>query len=114
VTADWVRSQVATAAAASRSGHMLQARPGSQLPASIYHNALAVGISRGYLVASGIALAALIIAAVTIRVRREDLADAAAGAAPAMEPASSQWSLNARGASGDAASSASTFTAGRR
>jgi len=49
------------------------------------------------LVASAIALAALIIAAVTIRVRREDLTGTAAataqqqpaGAEPAMEPASS-------------------------
>ena len=96
--ANSARSQVATAAAAaSRSGQTLQAKPGSPLPASIYHNALAVGISRGLLVASAIALAALIIAAVTIRVRREDLTGTAAptaqqqpaGAEPAMEPASS-------------------------
>ena len=59
------------AAAASRSGHV---QPSAQVPASIYHNALAAGISRGLLTASAIALAALIIAAVTIRVRREDLA----------------------------------------
>ena len=66
------------AAAASRSGETLQAKPGSPLPASIYHNAFAAGISRGLLVASAIALAALIIAAVTIRVRREDLTGTAA------------------------------------
>ena len=67
-----VRSQTAHAAAAA--SRNLQAGPGSQLAVSIYHNALAVGISRGFLVASAIAFAALLIAAVTIRVRRADLA----------------------------------------
>jgi EmrB/QacA subfamily drug resistance transporter len=94
--ANSIRSQVATAAAAaSKSGHTLQARPGAHLPASIYHHALATGITRGFLVASGIALAALIIVAVTIRVRREDLANPAAAAQrqpasaePVVEPAS--------------------------
>ena len=76
-----VRSQVAQAAAAARSGHALAlAQPGSRVPAAIYSNALAAGISRGFLVASGIALAALVIALVSIRIRRADLADA--GAAP--------------------------------
>jgi hypothetical protein len=62
----------------------------------IYHHALAVGITRGFLAASGIALAALVITAVTIRVRREDLAgtpgpaqDRPAGAQPALEQARS-------------------------
>jgi len=94
--ANSIRSQVATAtAAASKSGHTLQARPGAQLPASIYQHALAAGITRGFLVASGIALAALIIVAVTIPVRREDLASPAAAAQgqpvsaePVVEPAS--------------------------
>ena len=92
------RSQIATAAAAaSSSGHPPQAKPGTQLPASIYHNALTAGISRGLLAASAIALAALIIAAMTIRVRREDLTGGATATAqgqpssaePAMEPARS-------------------------
>jgi len=65
-------AQIVTAAAGS--GHALPPRPGAQLSASLYHHALAAGISRGFLVASGIALAALVITAVTIRVRREDLA----------------------------------------
>ena len=79
-----VRSQVAHAAAAG-SGHGLAlAQPGSRLPAAIYSNALATGISRGFLVASGIALAALVIALVSIRVSRADLAGAGAtGATPA-------------------------------
>jgi hypothetical protein len=65
-----VRSQVAQAAAAG-SGHGLAlAQPGSRLPAAIYSNALATGISHGFLVASGIALAALVIALVGIRVTR--------------------------------------------
>jgi hypothetical protein len=96
--ANSIRGQVATvAAAASRSSHTPQAKPGSPLPAPLYHNALAAGISHGLLAASAIALAALIIAAVTIRVRREDLTgtpDATAqgepaSAEPAMEPAGS-------------------------
>ncbi len=79
-----VRSQVAhTAAAGSGHGPGL-AQPGSRLPAAIYSNALATGISRGFLVASGIALAALVIALVSIRVSRADLAGAgAAGGTPA-------------------------------
>jgi len=98
VVASSARSQIATAAAAaSQSGHTLRMKAGSPLPASIYHHALAAGISRGLLAASGVALAALIIAVVTIRVRREELTgdSAAAGpgqsasAAPAMAPAGS-------------------------
>jgi stage V sporulation protein SpoVS len=60
------------------------------------HHALAAGITRGFLAASGIALAGLVITAVTIRVRREDLAgtpepaqDRPAGAPPALEQARS-------------------------
>jgi hypothetical protein len=74
--ADSVRSQAAAAAAR----HTL-ANPHAQ--AAIYHNALAAGITRGFLAAAGIALAALVIAVIFIRVRREDLAgpaDLAAGA----------------------------------
>ena len=82
-----VRSQVAQAAAAG-SGHGLAlAQPGSRLPAAIYSSALAAGISRGFLAASGIALAALVIALVSIRVTRADLAGA--GAAAAAAPVSS-------------------------
>jgi EmrB/QacA subfamily drug resistance transporter len=78
-----VRSQVAHATAAAGSGHGLAlAQPGSRLPAAIYSNALAAGISRGFVVASGIALAALVIALVSIRVSRADLAGASAAPAP--------------------------------
>jgi hypothetical protein len=92
--ANSMRSQVAHAtAAAGRSGHAL---PSAQVQASIYHNALATGITRGFLAASAIAAAALLIAVVAIRVRREDLAGPGAAAQgqpasaePAMEPANS-------------------------
>jgi EmrB/QacA subfamily drug resistance transporter len=86
--ANSVRSQVAHAvAAAAKSGHPLQVKPGAQVSASIYHQALAVGITRGFLVASGIALAAFVIAAITIRIRREDLTVASAGSAAEPEAA---------------------------
>jgi hypothetical protein len=89
---DSARSQAAAAAAAAaRSGHSLA---GAQVRTSIYHHALAAGITRGFLAGSGIALAALVTAAVTIRISREDLtsqAPAAPGqpvsAEPAVEPA---------------------------
>ena len=48
------------------------------VPAPILHQALAVGISRGFLVAAGIVVLALIVVLVSIRLRREDLAGAAA------------------------------------
>ncbi len=44
------------------------------MPSSVLHQALAVGISRGFLVAAGIAVVALVIVLVSIRLRREDLA----------------------------------------
>jgi hypothetical protein len=51
-------------AAAKASGHV---------PASILHQALAVGIDRGFEVAAGIALLALVIVIATIRLRSEDM-----------------------------------------
>jgi EmrB/QacA subfamily drug resistance transporter len=73
-----VRHQLTSAAAAAaRAGHPLPApRPGATPPAAIVDHALAVGISRGFLVAAGIALLALVITIVTIRIRREDLSGA--------------------------------------
>ena len=44
------------------------------MPASILHEALVTGISRGFLVASGIALLALVVVLLTIRIKREDIA----------------------------------------
>jgi EmrB/QacA subfamily drug resistance transporter len=71
--ADSVRTQVT---AAVRAGQPVP-KPGAPLPASIYHHALAVGFSRGFAVAAGIALLALLIGIVTIRLSRQDLAGAA-------------------------------------
>src|SRR5215467_1339831 len=75
-----VKHQVAqAAAAAAHAGHPLPAaRPGASVPASVLHQALATGISRGFLVAAGIAVVALVVAVAMIRVRREDLAGAQA------------------------------------
>ena len=88
--ANSARSQIA--AAAARSGRSLAS---TQARASVYHHALAAGITRGFLAASGIALAALVITAATTRIRREDLTSLAAAAPgqpastqPAAEPAS--------------------------
>jgi EmrB/QacA subfamily drug resistance transporter len=73
-----VKHQVSqAAAAAAAAGHPLPAtKPGGSVPAGILHQALATGISRGFLVAAGIAAVALLITVAMIRVRREDLAGA--------------------------------------
>ena len=81
--ANSARSQIA--AAAARPGRSLASPPAR---ASVYHYALAAGITRGFLAASGIALAALVTTAVTTRIRREDRTSPAA-AAPG-QPASAQ------------------------
>jgi hypothetical protein len=84
--ADSVRTQVAhTAAAAAKAGRPLP-KPGTPPPASIYHYALTAGFSRGFFVAAGIALLALLIAIVTIRVSRQELA----GAVPEPQEAAPQ------------------------
>ena len=80
--ANSVRTQVAAAAKAGRP----LPKPGTPPPASIYNHALAVGFSRAFVVAAGIALLALLIAIVTIRVRRQELA----GAAPEPQQAAPQ------------------------
>jgi EmrB/QacA subfamily drug resistance transporter len=85
--ADSVRTQVAQAAAAGTP----VPKPGAPPPASIYDHALTVGFSRAFDVAAGIGLLALLIAILTIRVSRQELA----GAAPepqeaAPEPAAAQ------------------------
>ena len=61
-------------------------KPGTPPPASIYHHALTVGISRGFVVAAGFGLLALLIGIATIRVSREELA----GAVPAPQEAAPQ------------------------
>lgn len=52
-------------------------RPGGLTAAEVLHRALAVGIARGFLLAAGIALLALVVVIATIRIRRADLAGAA-------------------------------------
>ena len=76
---DNVKHQVAQAAA-------IAGRTGLHLPAAksgvILHQALAVGISRGFLVAAGIVVLALVVVLVSIRLRRDDLAGATAMPVP--------------------------------
>ncbi len=76
-----IKHQVtAAAAAAAKAGHPLPAtKPGGTVPAAILHEALVTGISRGFVVAAGIAALALVITVFTIRLTREDIA-----ATPAM------------------------------
>ena len=80
--ANSVRTQVA---AAAKVGQPFP-EPVTPPPAPIYDHALAVGFSRAFLVAAGIALLALLIAIATIRVRRQELA----GAAPEPQQAAAQ------------------------
>jgi EmrB/QacA subfamily drug resistance transporter len=68
--ANSTRTQIA---AAVKAGRPLP-KPGTPPPASIYYHALTVGFSRAFVLAAGIGLLALLIAIVTIRVRREELA----------------------------------------
>ncbi|HEX9066183.1 MAG TPA: MFS transporter [Streptosporangiaceae bacterium] len=83
---DSVKHQVATAAAAAAKAGLpvASAKPGTALPSSILHQALALGIARGFLVAAGIAVLAMLVVAATIRIRREDLAGATAPAGPGL------------------------------
>jgi EmrB/QacA subfamily drug resistance transporter len=73
--ANSVKSQVtAASAAAAKAGHVVHAQAGASVPTAIYHHALAVGFSRGFLVSAGIALLGLIVTIAMIRVTRADLA----------------------------------------
>jgi hypothetical protein len=85
-TVAWTAVASSVRTQAARAGH----RTIASAHASIYHNALAVGIARGFLVAAGIALGALVITVIAIRIRREDLAGAAAGRPVSAEPAMEQ------------------------
>jgi EmrB/QacA subfamily drug resistance transporter len=91
VVSNSARSQVTAAAeAAAKAGHAIHAT-GGQIPRAIYDSALATGFSRGFLVSSGIAVIALVITLVGIRVTKEDLAGdpmaLAAGAAANLDDA---------------------------
>ena len=80
--ANSTRTQIAAAAKAGRP----LPKPGTPPPPSIYYHALTAGFSRAFVVAAGIGLLALLIAIVTIRVRRQELA----GNAPEPQEAAPQ------------------------
>jgi hypothetical protein len=73
---DNVKHQVAQAAAAGRTAVHLPASRSGTVPGAILHQALAFGIARGFLVAAGIAVLALLVTAATIQLRRSDIAGA--------------------------------------
>jgi len=78
-----LRSQAAAAAAAAKTATVhLSAVQQAALQKAATNHALATGFSKGYLVAAGIMLLALVITLVTIRVKREDLAGVNPMAAP--------------------------------
>jgi len=79
-------SQVAHAAAAAAKAGRPLPKPGTPPPASIYLHALTVGFSRGFVVAAGLGLLALLIGIATIRVSRQELA----GAVPEPQEAAPQ------------------------
>ncbi len=82
--ANSIRSQGAAAAAAAKHASVhLSAAQQAALQKAMTNHAISVGFSKGYLVSAGIALLALIITVVTIRVRRQDLAGVNPMAAPA-------------------------------
>jgi EmrB/QacA subfamily drug resistance transporter len=80
VVANTARSSAAhaqaLAAAAAKSGHPVHesAAQIAQAKTAIFHHALSVGFSRGFVVSAGIMLLALIVTLVMIRVTRKDLA----------------------------------------
>jgi MFS family permease len=80
--ANSTRTQIAAAAKAGRP----LPKPGTPPPTSIYYHALTAGFSRAFVVAAGIGLLALLIAILTIRVRRQELA----GNAPEPQEAAPQ------------------------
>jgi hypothetical protein len=70
-------------AAAKHATVHLSAAQQAALQKAMSDHAIATGFSKGYLVSAGIALLALIITLVAIRVKREDLAGVNPMAAPA-------------------------------
>jgi EmrB/QacA subfamily drug resistance transporter len=84
--ANSIRTQAAHAAAAAAKAGQPVPKPDTPVAGSIYYHALAVGFSQAFVVSTGIALLALLIAAAIIRIRRQDLT----GAAPAPQEAAPQ------------------------
>src|SRR6266568_4192330 len=75
-----LRSQ---AAAAAKAGHQVSGAKAAALQKAVTDHALATGFSKGFLVSAGIAVLALVITLVAIRVTRKDLAGVDPMAAPA-------------------------------
>src|SRR6202050_497119 len=71
------------AAAAAKAGHQLTGAKAAALQKAMTDHALATGFSKGFLVSAGIAVLALVITLVAIRVTRKDLAGVDLMAAPA-------------------------------
>jgi EmrB/QacA subfamily drug resistance transporter len=70
------------AAAAAKAGHLVSGAKAAALQKAITDHALATGFSKGFLVSAGIAVLALVITLVAIRVTRQDLAGVDPMAAP--------------------------------
>jgi EmrB/QacA subfamily drug resistance transporter len=69
-----IHSQLTSAAAAAaKAGHAVHASASAKVPTAITDHALAYGFSRGFLVSAGIALIALVVTILMVRVTREDL-----------------------------------------
>ena len=77
--ANSLRSQ---AAAAAKAGHQVSGAKAAALQKAITDHALATGFSKGFLVSAGIAVLALVITLVAIRVTRKDLTGVDPMAAP--------------------------------
>ena len=88
VVANTARSSAAAAAAAAKAGHPL-AGTAAQVQTAITDHALSVGFGRGFEVAAGIMLIALIVTIAAIRVKRADLAG---GHTPPASPAGDEAS----------------------
>jgi hypothetical protein len=71
-------------------GSRARAARAAALQTRIYHDALATGFSRGYLISVGVLVLAAISALAAIRIRRQDLS----GADPMSEPAGDACSPN--------------------
>jgi EmrB/QacA subfamily drug resistance transporter len=81
--ANSIHAQAAAAAAAARHATVhISAAKAAALQKAVSDHALATGFSKGYLVSAGIALLALIITVVAIRVKKSDLAGVNPMAAP--------------------------------
>jgi EmrB/QacA subfamily drug resistance transporter len=93
-----IRSQAAAAAAAAKdhAAVHLSAAKAAALHKAVTDHALSAGFAKGYEVSAGIALLALIITVIAIRVKRPDLAEINPMAAPADSPSTRDPATPAR------------------